>query len=342
MAKKGVRQEIPRELAARVLFLADRTCCVCRIRGKPVQIHHIDDNPNDNSLSNLAVLCFDCHRNTQIQGGFDRKLDADQVILYRNDWNRIVAQTRAKYEASRDTTDYQGSHQIELMTSIAEIYRENEEFELLAMHYHTIGNNELRDKYIEIALQKKPKDQTTCFLRCLQGKPDLIPRDVIARELQRYTKNKDWSQRARFYWDLGKYQKAVSDYIRGIAEDLKQNNLFAAAFYLKELAEKGGAQELFVLALKQAQENGDLWWQVRALQELGWKKEMHDFVLQNAKEIEKSGDLTLSVLLADAKGNKKKSIKLRKTIVRNTRIAIMGEDENGYDNGEVTDAIDEN
>lgn len=97
-----------------------------------------------------------------------------------------------------------------------------------------------------------------------------------------------------------------------------------------------------MLALKQARENGNLWWQVRAFQELGWEKELHDFVLQNAKEIEKLGDLTLSVLLADARGDKKKSIELRKTIVRNTRSAIMGEDESEYDDGEVADAIDKN
>lgn len=240
MVKKKSKKDVPPELSARVLFISDRTCVVCRIGGKPVQLHHIDGNPNNNSLSNLAVLCFDCHRDTQIQGGFDRKLDADQVILYRDDWYRMVAQTRAKYEAARETVDYQDGHQIELTTSIAEIYRENEEFELLAMYYHTIGNNELRDKYIEIAIQKSPKDQTICLLRCLQGEPDLIPSDVIARELQRYTKNKDWSQRARFYWGLGKYQEAALDYIRGIAGDLKQNNLFAAAYYLKELVEKGG------------------------------------------------------------------------------------------------------
>lgn len=331
MAKKGVRQEIPRELAARVLFLADRTCCVCRIRGKPVQIHHIDDNPNNNSLSNLAVLCFDCHRNTQIQGGFDRKLDADQVILYRNDWNRIVAQTRAKYEASRDTTDYQGSHQIELMTSIAEIYRENEEFELLAMHYHTIGNNELRDKYIEIALQKKPKDQTTCFLRCLQGKPDLIPRDVIAREVERYAKNRDWLQRARFYADLGKHREAVLDYTRGIGESLKQNELFTAAYYLKELAKSELIQELLISALRQAQEAGDLWWQVRALEELGWKKELNDLVLQNSKEIEESGDPMLSLLLANARGDKEESAKLLKDMASGTHLMIMGDNESNED-----------
>jgi hypothetical protein len=93
MARK-LRQSIPEDLAAEALFLSDRTCCVCRTPGKPVQIHHVDENPSNNTLENLAALCFDCHRDTQIRGGFDRKLDARQVILYRDDWHRIVAQRR--------------------------------------------------------------------------------------------------------------------------------------------------------------------------------------------------------------------------------------------------------
>ena len=94
MAKKE-RAEIPKGIAARVLFLSNRTCCVCRREGKPVQIHHIDENPANNTISNLSVLCFDCHRETQIRGGFDRKLDSEQVILYRDDWYAVISQRRA-------------------------------------------------------------------------------------------------------------------------------------------------------------------------------------------------------------------------------------------------------
>jgi hypothetical protein len=189
MAKKD-RKPIPNETAARVLFLADRTCCVCRGKGKPVQIHHIDENPANNDLRNLAVLCFDCHRETQIRGGFDRKLDADQVILYRDDWNRIVARRRATEEvAMRHEPDDRIN--IEQITSIAEIYRVDGEFELLAIHYNAIGNFELRDKYIDIALSQSLSDDSVVFLRGLQGRPDLIPQEVIEREGQRLITSKD-------------------------------------------------------------------------------------------------------------------------------------------------------
>ena len=92
---KKERAEIPQEVAASALFESDRTCCVCRVRGKAVQIHHVDEDPANNETSNLAVLCFDCHRDTQIRGGFDRKLDAAQVELYRDDWIRRVANRRS-------------------------------------------------------------------------------------------------------------------------------------------------------------------------------------------------------------------------------------------------------
>jgi hypothetical protein len=68
---------------------------VCR-RAKPVQIHHIDDNPANNTPENLAVLCLECHRETQIRGGFDRKLDAAQVVLYRDHWLATVAKLRGE------------------------------------------------------------------------------------------------------------------------------------------------------------------------------------------------------------------------------------------------------
>lgn len=94
MAQKKQRIEIPSDIATEVLFESDRTCCVCRVRGKPVQLHHIDDDPGNSSAQNLAVLCFDCHRETQIRGGFDRKLDAAQVKKYKADWVKRVQARR--------------------------------------------------------------------------------------------------------------------------------------------------------------------------------------------------------------------------------------------------------
>ena len=94
MAKDRV--PIPPEIAAELLFSSDHTCCVCRDRGRAVQIHHIDENPANNTNENLSVLCLLCHDDTQIKGGFGRKLDANLVNQYRDDWHARVAIRRDK------------------------------------------------------------------------------------------------------------------------------------------------------------------------------------------------------------------------------------------------------
>lgn len=84
MAK--IRTPIPSDLAADVMLSSDSTCCVCRERGKTLQIHHIDDDPSNNVFENLSILCLECHTDTQLKGGFGRKLNAHIVIKYRDEW----------------------------------------------------------------------------------------------------------------------------------------------------------------------------------------------------------------------------------------------------------------
>lgn len=77
-----------------VQFKANRTCCVCRIPNLHYQLHHIDEDPSNNVEENLAVLCLQCHANTQIASAFARKLNAAQVRLYKADWESLVATER--------------------------------------------------------------------------------------------------------------------------------------------------------------------------------------------------------------------------------------------------------
>ena len=122
MIKKKNRLSIPDDIAARVQFLSDRTCCVCRETQKPIQIHHIDNNPANNTIDNLCVLCFDCHRDTQISGGFDRKLDSHQILLYRDDWYSMVKVQRTKNKNS--DVSINDIFKINKATSLAETYIE--------------------------------------------------------------------------------------------------------------------------------------------------------------------------------------------------------------------------
>lgn len=106
---KKNRVSIPKTIASEVLFLSDRTCCICNARGKRVQIHHIDEKPSNNDKSNLAVLCLDCHNETMIKGGNSRMLDANQVILYRDEWLIRVNQRKAKADELASIQSVTGS-----------------------------------------------------------------------------------------------------------------------------------------------------------------------------------------------------------------------------------------
>jgi hypothetical protein len=91
-------------MAAEVMFAADRTCCVCHESGKQVQIHHIDEDPSHNEVDNLTVLCLECHAQTQISGGFGRKLNANLIRRYRSHWLTVV-QLRRNAEDLRSEID---------------------------------------------------------------------------------------------------------------------------------------------------------------------------------------------------------------------------------------------
>lgn len=89
-----MRTPIPDDVAAELLYQHDRTCCVCNESGKAIQIHHIDENPSNHSLENLAVLCLQHHEETHLHGGFGRKLRAVDVRKHRDEWTRRVRERR--------------------------------------------------------------------------------------------------------------------------------------------------------------------------------------------------------------------------------------------------------
>ena len=326
------RTGIPDSIAARVLFEHDRTCCVCRKRSKPVQLHHLDEDPSHHSHDNLAVLCFDCHRDTQLRGGFDRKLDADQIVLYRADWLELVRQQRARLATAAAIASRDNSQDVAFATSLAEIYRENKAYDLLAIYYNAVGNANLRDKYIEMAVAQGPSDQTLLYLREIQGRMDLIAADVITRELRRWALAKNWTQRARLLAALGRHEEAVRDYMRGVDESLAEGNPFSAAFYLREMSAKQFVDALFEAALSKAQSDGELWWQVRALQELGRDEDANALLVRHRASIRASGNLILKEALARAEGNE--------ALAREMRLEIARNEESDNNEGDWDDSLD--
>lgn len=289
-----------------MLFESDRTCCVCRKAG-PVQIHHIDEYPTNHDPQNLAVLCFDCHEETQRKGGFARGLDRAQVLLYRDNWLQTVAASRSTSELDIETpVSGRNTFDAQLVTSLVEINRAVGNWVGLAFLYHAIGNVELRDEVVEQAVESDPSGSTLVRLRRLQGRIDEVPEKEIEAELDRA--QGDYRMVSRLLQDLGRYREATDTLLRGLAARSDVSD-FHVAFTLKRLLDSDLIEGLFVRALQEAADADDLWWQVRALQELGWTSELHALVLSHEKEIEADDDLwpsqkaTLRVIAARARGD---------------------------------------
>jgi hypothetical protein len=92
MAKK--RTPIPKRIEREVLFRNQSACCVCQKSG--VQIHHIDENPSNNELGNLCVLCVEHHAEASSTGTMTRSLSRALLRKYKSDWEGLVQRRRQR------------------------------------------------------------------------------------------------------------------------------------------------------------------------------------------------------------------------------------------------------
>jgi hypothetical protein len=83
---KKLRIEIPERISAPLLFLNRHRCCICREPRKPVQIHHVDENPSNNDMRNLAVLCVECHSIVSGNQGFGKNYSKKEILLFKKNW----------------------------------------------------------------------------------------------------------------------------------------------------------------------------------------------------------------------------------------------------------------
>jgi hypothetical protein len=269
----------------------------------------MDEDPSNHDARNLVVLCLDCHQETQVKGGFSRRLDLDQIRLYRDSWNQAVAAERST-NVDEEASGLGGDvFDAELATSLVEVNREAENWVNLAFLYNAIGNDELRDKAIETAISNGVTDQVLVLLRRVQGRVKDVPGDVIEAELERLADENSFRLSAVLLEDLGSFRRAAEAYLTGISNELSKYEDFTLAFYLKEMADTKIIPGLFLAALQEAADEDDLWWQVRALEELGWTTELHALVVDNRDRIEVDKELVedqrcrLRIILAEATGD---------------------------------------
>ena len=94
------RPPIPAATQTNLLLTNRHACCVCQKH--MVQIHHIDSNPTNNQLSNLACLCVDHHDMATSLASLTKKLTPQQVRIYKETWEgeckkSVYALSRARF-----------------------------------------------------------------------------------------------------------------------------------------------------------------------------------------------------------------------------------------------------
>jgi hypothetical protein len=323
------RVPIPPPLSAQVLFQSNRTCCICREGGRPIQIHHVDEDPSNSSIDNLAVLCTVCHNDTQIRGGFGRKLDANQVVLFRDDWIKAVQRYRATQEIVGDRKpDTAIGLQLRLATVLPDIYKEHGSTVELIRYYEQVGSVELRDKFIDELLARDPAPYEIIECREQQHRLDLVPADVWEAAIRDAWPDE---QTVAYLQNLsGQTVEALRTILKAVLDRLDEGNLFNAAFVLKNLNFYASVEALFKMCLETYASENDIWWQLRSLQELGWTREAKELLLSHEAAIRSGSSLHLKLELARALIDEDWMFELEKELAEagpGAYIALVSEDE---------------
>ncbi len=92
MNTKKARIRIQLALEKELLYKSARTCCVCRISKKPIELHHIDQDPSNNTWNNLVVLCRCCHDEAHTKHTMSKNLSLEHLRHTKESWGAEVAE----------------------------------------------------------------------------------------------------------------------------------------------------------------------------------------------------------------------------------------------------------
>lgn len=330
------RTQIPKDIANLTLFLSDRTCCVCRVPRRAIQIHHLDGNNDNHELDNLAVLCLQCHDETQIKGGFGRKLNSELIKLYRNEFyidnkkrlKKIIPNFNSLFKKitlpkKKITSNPQLMMQdTEFIHKTIDLCHEKEDWALLAYQYKWINQKELGYKYAKKCIEESINNEE--WIRVVQMQLDFLGSENIEPEFLKkavnsYLKNRNFSQLARLYRDLGNPELATISYNKSIEIDIRKREWFSAGYYLKESGNLDRAKVFLKRALKENLKKGDVHWIIRCYEELEMFEELKNFAedIVNSEKIKEINPPTRLDLMRIV-GNEEEVKKL----LKNMRISM--------------------
>jgi hypothetical protein len=92
------RVAVPESTRLELLSRSNNRCCVCQIPF--VVVHHLDEDPSNNDIDNLAPLCPNCHSQTHSDGTMTINLTADRVRKLRDRWYDYCEQRKDTSTAS--------------------------------------------------------------------------------------------------------------------------------------------------------------------------------------------------------------------------------------------------
>jgi hypothetical protein len=81
------RIPISHKIEDEILFRNRMKCCVCHKHG--VNIHHLDENPANNNLDNLIVLCQIHHDEVHKKGGLTKNWPSGVLKKFKYEWEKI-------------------------------------------------------------------------------------------------------------------------------------------------------------------------------------------------------------------------------------------------------------
>jgi len=139
------------------------------MKGKHVQIHHIDGDDTNNALANLAVLCLECHSRVTGDEGLGRSYTPGEIRQYKRTWESIAKEKLIGKE-SRPTPGKEGVSYFEV--TACEILamddgdpRIGEKLRTLHQLNTIVGcTDEILDSFFHLAIQSSMSQKQTAVM----------------------------------------------------------------------------------------------------------------------------------------------------------------------------------
>lgn len=103
----GARPPIEPETVNKLLWESRFTCCVCRVSGRPIIIHHVDpwEKSRSHAEENLVILCVQCHDKAHSKHQNSLNLTEDRIKAAKSLWLEEVKKNDIEISLGRIQTN---------------------------------------------------------------------------------------------------------------------------------------------------------------------------------------------------------------------------------------------